>query len=383
LWRPQTGQTERLAVYEQKQGVTRVPLRLEPHESVFVVFRPSQEAVDSVVSMTRDGQDVFANSSPATKIVVQKAVYGVWGDPGRTRDVTAKVQAIVDGGERRFEAWRLGQGDDPGLQTLKTLVVDYTIDGRPRTATALDGQTICLGKVVDPLPTVSVQTAADGNLLLEAWQNGQYELKTASGQTLRCNVTGIPAALPIDGPWELHFPAKGGAPENNTLDKLISWSDHPDSGVKYFSGTATYRKTFRLPPEALAAGRTVYLDLGKVAVIVRVSVNGRDLGILWDAPFRVDATKALRAGDNLLEVQVTNLWVNRMIGDEQLPEDSDRNPDGSLKSWPKWLSEGKPSPAGRHTFATYRVWKKDSPLQESGLLGPVKLHTTQRIAPKR
>jgi len=133
----------------------------------------------------------------------------------------------------------------------------------------------------------------------------------------------------------------------------------------------------------LAAGRTVYLDLGKVAVIARVSVNGRDLGILWDAPFRVDATKALRAGDNLLEVQVTNLWVNRMIGDEQLPEDSDRNPDGSLKSWPKWLSEGKPSPAGRHTFATYRVWKKDSPLQESGLFGPVKLHTTQRIAPKR
>ena len=133
----------------------------------------------------------------------------------------------------------------------------------------------------------------------------------------------------------------------------------------------------------MAAGRAVYLDLGKVAVIAQVNVNGKDLGILWNAPFRVEATEALRAGDNRLEVQVTNLWVNRMIGDEQLPEDSDRNPDSLLKSWPKWLLEGKPSPAGRHTFATYRVWKKDSPLQESGLLGPVKLYTTQQATPSR
>ena len=168
----------------------------------------------------------------------------------------------------------------------------------------------------------------------------------------------------------MRFPAKAGAPESVTLDKLISWSDHADAGVKYFSGTATYRKTFRLPPEALAAGRAMYLDLGKVAVIARVSVNGRDLGILWNAPFRVEATEALRAGDNLLEVQVTNLWVNRMIGDEQLPEDSDRNPDGSLKSWPKWLLEGKPSPAGRHTFATVSRLEKGLPFAGVGSARP-------------
>jgi hypothetical protein len=129
----------------------------------------------------------------------------------------------------------------------------------------------------------------------------------------------------------------------------------------------------------LTAGWRVYLDLGRVAVIARASINGRDLGILWNAPFRVDATDALRAGDNLLEVQVTNLPVNRLIGDEQLPEDAERNSDGLLQSWPQWLLDRKPSPVGRRTFATYRIWKKDSPLQESGLLGPATLITTQQV----
>ncbi len=382
LWWPQTGRTEPIAEYERTQGITRVPMRLEPHESVFVVFRPGREVFDPVISVTRDGQSVLSQPPLPSKLVVKKAVYGLSGDPMRTRDVTAKVQAIVDGGERRFAAWRLGEGDDPGMQMLKTLDVDYTLDGKPRKTVVLDGQTACLDDVVDPAPTARVQRAANGDLLLEAWENGQYELKTASGRTLRSRVDGIPAAQPIEGPWDVRFPVNTGAPESVKLSKLISWSHHGDPGVKYFSGTATYRRTFRVPPEALAAGRAAYLDFGKVAVIAQVRLNGEDLGILWKTPFRVEVTESLRAGNNLLEVLVTNLWVNRMIGDEQLPEDSERGPDSMLKSWPKWLLEGKPSPAGRHTFATYRVWKKDSPLQESGLLGPVKLYATRRVVPK-
>ena len=383
LWWPQTGRRERLACYKSTRGGTIVPLRLEPHESVFVVFRPGEKRSDPIISVTRDGRDAFAATPDTTKIVVAKALFGVLGDSGRTRDVTARVQAIIDGGERRFAAWRLTEGDDPNPQGPKTLAVDYTIDGRPSHVAVTDGETISFGNVVDPLPIVHLQTAADGKVQLEAWQNGRYELKTASGQTSQCNVDNIPAPQPINGPWEVRFPPKSGVPANIKLDKLASWTDNADPNVKYFSGTATYRKTFNLPADALAAGRSIYLDLGKVAVIARASINGHDLGILWNAPFRVDATKALKAGDNTLEVQVTNLPVNRMIGDEQLPEDCDRAPDGQLKSWPKWLTEGKPSPAGRATFATYRVWRKDSPLQESGLLGPVRLYTTQKAIPER
>jgi hypothetical protein len=312
-------------------------------------------------------------------VVVKKAMYGVSGDASKTRNVTAKVQAIVNSGERRFAACRLGEGDDPGMQMLKMLSIDYTLDGTPRKILVSDGQTACLDETADSSPAILVQRTADGAFLLETQRDGQYELKTASGRTLRFQAEGIPGVQPIAGPWDVQFPAGKGAPERIKLDNLISWSGHDNPGVKYFSGTATYRTTFQVSPAALGPCRAVYLDLGKVGVIAEVKLNGKDLGILWKAPFRLDATQALRPGENLLEVRVTNLWVNRMIGDEQLPEDSERGQDGMLKSWPKWLLEDKPSPAGRHTFATYRVWKKNSPLQESGLLGPVKLYAAQRF----
>ena len=111
--------------------------------------------------------------------------------------------------------------------------------------------------------------------------------------------------------------------------------------------------------------------------MAEVRLNGKDLGVRWKPPFRLDVTEALKTGQNQLEVKVVNLWINRQIGDEQLPEDSDRNPNGTLKSWPAWLAEGKPSPAGRYTFTSWRLWKKDDPLIESGLLGPVLIQSAE------
>ena len=185
--------------------------------------------------------------------------------------------------------------------------------------------------------------------------------------------------MDLNGPWELQFPPKAGAPERVTLDQLISWSRHSDAGVRYFSGRATYRKTFQVSDGFIAHGRRLYLDLGRVEVMAGVKLNGHDLGILWKEPYCVEVTSAIQPGANALEVQVVNLWPNRMIGDEQLPEDSDRNPNGTLKKWPQWLQEGKPSPTGRYTFTSWRLWHKDSPLVDSGLLGPVKLRLAQTV----
>jgi hypothetical protein len=164
-----------------------------------------------------------------------------------------------------------------------------------------------------------------------------------------------------------------GAPHTATFDELHSWSEDDDQGIRRFSGTATYATTFRLASGALKPGARLDLDLGEVEVMARVTLNGEDLGLLWVAPYVVDITDAAEVGENELVVEVTNLWPNRMIGDQHLPEDSDRNPNGTLKTWPEWLQDGEPSPTGRYTFTTWRLWDADDPLQPSGLIGPVRV----------
>ena len=176
----------------------------------------------------------------------------------------------------------------------------------------------------------------------------------------------------LDGPWEVRFDPKWGGPAKPvTFAKLESWNQRPEDGIKYYSGTGIYRTTFQFKMQNPKS--KIYLDLGRVEVMARVKLNGKDCGIVWTLPYRVDISHAVREGNNDLEIEVVNLWINRMIGDEQLPEDCERNPGGSLKSWPAWLLEGKPSPTGRYTFTTWRLWKKDAPLVPSGLLGPVSI----------
>ena len=274
----------------------------------------------------------------------------------------------------------MAEDGDPAFGVVKTLTVDYTVDGKPCRASATDPRDdrVARRAAIRETPKFATPTAG-------CWSRpakpGRYELKTASGKTATVEVPQLPEPIDVAGPWELRFPEGWDAPKSVTLDKLISWSEHPDAGVKYFSGTATYVKTLHVPADMIAKNRRVYLDLGNVQVIAQVKLNGKDLGILWKPPFRVDVTDAVQAGDNALEVRVTNNWVNRLIGDEQLPEDCKRNPEGNLVEWPKWLQEGKPSPTGRHTFSTWRHWSKTSPLMESGLLGPVKVIATECAEP--
>jgi len=317
----------------------------------------------------------------APKIVVHRAVYGVLDDPARTRDVRAKVQQMIDRGEYSFQVARLAAGDDPAFGIVKRLILEYTSDGQAAKATGTDPEMIDLDlPPVAPQRVVEVRQDNDARVLVEVWEPGRYELKTASGRSRPFEVAALPKALDVAGPWELRFPAGWGAPEAVNLDKLISWSEHSNPGVRHFSGTARYVKTLQVPEAMIGQGRRLHLDLGQVEVIAEVKLNGKDLGILWKPPFRVDVTDAVKAGDNALEVRVTNLWVNRLIGDEQLPEDARRHAAGNLVEWPQWLLEGKPSPTGRYTFATWRHWSKNSPLAASGLVGPVTLAPAARIA---
>jgi hypothetical protein len=209
------------------------------------------------------------------------------------------------------------------------------------------------------------------------WRSGRYQLIDSEHAHVEKTVD-LPAPLEIKGRWNVAFDPNWGGPRSVDFDRLESWSVRPESGIKFYSGVATYRKEFRVAPGAGTSNR-MFLDLGKVAVIAEVTLNGQKLGTLWNAPYRIDVTQALRNGANQLEVKVVNLWVNRLIGDEHLPEDSDRDADGTLKSWPEWLNAGAGSPTGRYTFTTRRIWKKDDSPVESGLLGPVRLLAAQTI----
>jgi len=177
----------------------------------------------------------------------------------------------------------------------------------------------------------------------------------------------------------VNFTPGWGAPNQIELPQLLDWTKHADAGVRYYSGTATYRTVLKLPSDAVSQANRIELDLGKVCVLAEVIVNGKNLGVLWCDPFRVDITPAAKAGDNTLEIRVTNLWPNRMIGDEQFPADVEWA-GKALKDWPAWLKAGQPRPAtNRFTFATWKHWNKGDALLPSGLLGPVRLVFAQDV----
>lgn len=199
----------------------------------------------------------------------------------------------------------------------------------------------------------------DRTYVIEAPASGTYEIKLASGKTLSATVATLPQPLLVDGGWRLAFPPKLGAPATATFDHLMSWTESPDDGVKYFSGTATYWKEVTIPAAFFDQGRRVCLDLGAVKNLAEVIVNGKSLGVLWKQPFRVDITGAAKRGKNKLEIRVTNLWPNRLIGDQRLPENQ------------------------RITWASVSQYNADAPLLPSGLLGPVRIMPVQTVIVKR
>jgi hypothetical protein len=173
----------------------------------------------------------------------------------------------------------------------------------------------------------------------------------------------------VNTPWKLSFDPKWGGPENVVFDSLVDWTTRPEEGIKYYSGIATYHNTIKLPENVIADKNTeLFLDLGEVNNLARVRINGKDMGVVWTAPFRIKISDAVISGENQIAIEVANLWPNRLIGDEQKPDDGIKN-----GKWPEWLLKGLPRTSGRYTFATYAHYKKDSPLMRSGLTGPVKI----------
>ena len=198
--------------------------------------------------------------------------------------------------------------------------------------------------------------------------------------------------MEIQGPWRLQFnPRWGGPAAPVELAVLSDWSASPEAGIKYYSGTAVYQTDFQVDVSHLTA--QLFLDLGTVHDLARVKLNGRDLGIVWCAPWRLPIPQEiLKKNGNTLEIEVVNTWVNRLIGDEQESDDFETEPGNStgdrlgsyamevksrgLKELPDWFINGTPRPSQkRYTFSSWLFYDKLATLQPSGLLGPVRVLT--------
>ena len=169
--------------------------------------------------------------------------------------------------------------------------------------------------------------------------------KSATDPAPSVAVPRLGPAVPLDGAWSVRFEPGRGAPTSATLAQLAPINENADPGIKYYSGIATYEQAF-VAPEGWKPGRAAWLDLGRVAELAEVRVNGKVVGTVWQAPYRLDIGPALKHGRNRIEVRVANLWVNRLIGDAQ-------------------------PGASKITYTAMPTYRADAPLRPSGLIGPV------------
>ncbi len=201
-------------------------------------------------------------------------------------------------------------------------------------------------------PDSELKMDAANRPYLRVWTPGTYALHRTEGLPKTVEVRSVTEPLEITGPWKVSFQAARGAPDQTHFEKLISWTDSKEDGIKYFSGRAVYRREFEMPRRNLKKNAHLELNLGVVQDVARVSLNGQEIAVLWKPPFCVDITDAVEPGENTLTVEVANNWTNRLIGDAFVP------------------AEKRICKTNLHE----KLSRKDRRLQPAGLLGPVRIH---------
>jgi len=195
----------------------------------------------------------------------------------------------------------------------------------------------------------------------QAWQNDNYHLQTKKGKKRKIQLTDIADPIEIKGDWKVAFDPEWGAPAEVIFPELISWSEHENEGIKYYSGPGIYTIKIHLPAEWFASDRLIYIDLGTVRELAEVFINGESAGITWKPPFCLDITSLLNPGANQLKIEVMNLWTNRLAGDQTLANE-ERLTMTNVQS---------------HGYMTRPSYYQ---IQQAGLLGPVTLVQSATIA---
>lgn len=350
IWHPDTGKIELATQYTTTKSTTTLPVRLDGIGSVFVVFR-TKSASPSAIRIVK--QDV--KTAPAKlPLTILSAQYGVLADPSRSMDVTQVVSKLVKANSLEFMTTNITFGRDPASLVVKQFTMRYKLGNEIIEKSCAENSNVMIQVQGPRQDDAWVASDAKGRLELTATQPGSYLISRSDGKSSNISVKTLPATK-IETSWQVGFKPGWDAPATATFEKLIDWTKSTDIGIKYYSGTAAYTTQFPVQKGLIGADRHIYLDLGKVSIFASVKLNGKSLGTLWKPPYRVDVTSVLKSGINKLEVQVTNNWVNQLIRDEQRPA-------GKKKTWLPW-----------------GVYNANSPLQSSGLIGPVQLISEARI----
>jgi hypothetical protein len=373
FWNPESGSVHPVPAWTVKDGHTLVPVSMNSDDSIFVVFRGSAEpARDPIIAFEEPER------KESNELILHQAEYVTTGTRIGREDVREKLLAkLKDGTLHGRTSTLAGGGWSPFWKHV--LELEYQWGALREKASFQFKELVSVPpRHLTEASWITEFVNGKKGPALRTWSEGAYTLKRESGKTEELIVRDIPEPIAINGPWDVSFQKGRGAPKEARFEHLISWTDHEDPRIRHFSGTASMKTTFDLPAGFLKSGQELWLDLGEVGVIAEIRLNGKALATLWRPPFRVEVTEALQRGKNALEVDVTNLLINRMIGDEQ--EVDDCKWDGEkLASWPEWLIKGESRPAkDRILFSTWKHWKADDPLQPSGLRGPVVLRYAYR-----
>lgn len=215
---------------------------------------------------------------------------------------------------------------------------------------ARDGKAVFPGNQFTNADKPFIDISKTGNAVsYTLFEPGNYSMVWSDDRTTNRNITTASTSMPVTGNWQLFFDTAWGGPAVLQVDSLKSWTVFDEPGVKYYSGTGIYKKTFVVNKANLAGTRAI-LDLGNVLEMASVTINGHALPVKWSAPFQFDISQFIKAGNNQLEVAVTNLWPNRLIGDSKLPVEQRRTKTNVVK---------------------YETPDAENLLRISGLLGPV------------
>jgi hypothetical protein len=236
--------------------------------------------------------------------------------------------------------------------------------------------------VSDPKQAIKYFLDDNNRLVMEIAENGKYETRLTNGENSLVEINGISGPYQINGTWEVEFLKEHDYPDKHVFAELTDWRDNENVNIRYYSGTAIYRTAFNWDGPGLDPENRYSLDLGDVKIVAEVILNGKNAGVLWMAPFSADISDALQAGENQLEIRVTNQWSNRLIGDERFPaQDGGYKLEGQFPKgrMPGWYVNNEPMPSGpRTTFCTGRFYKDTDELMPSGLLGPVQIAMKKR-----